>query len=41
MSRFIRIKTLILIKKGVKRGIARRFFSDIENWVKRYKRASA
>jgi hypothetical protein len=26
------------IKHGVKRGIARRFVNDIEDWVKRYKR---
>jgi hypothetical protein len=26
-----------LVQKGVKRGIARRFVGDIEDWVKRYK----
>jgi hypothetical protein len=27
------------IEKGVKRGIARRFVGDIDQWAKRYKRA--
>ena len=25
------------IKNGIKRGVARRFISDIESWAKRYK----
>jgi hypothetical protein len=29
--------TSFFIDKGVKRGVARRFISDIERWVKQYK----
>jgi hypothetical protein len=29
-----------LIKKGVKRGIARQFVSNIEDWAKRYRRST-